>query len=860
MSQDYETKRTDLRASRNEPGGERAAAEDPLVELARIVHKNKQSGANVSSGRVGSTDYFAGLEDVAVDPAAPSSTDTERKEPSFAPVTPAAAAPVTPVSDVPVEPVAPAFAPTTPVAAASGLDELEQAFEPGKPAEAGVSSLWPDIQPGEQQPVSAETPGMADNLAAHTISQPEPQVDQAAFGRVAANDQNSLAPTLSIDLEQNLTAELEDELIGALRQSVDDTEPVAPPQKTAPEAGYSQNHFQQVQNVEPDASEPEFSRQYDVGTSASESYRVDPVAPRVDVPQPESIAAPVNPAPRFEARSPVVPEPVVSTPVSPEPAPYSEPRFEAQRFDQPVEPVAPVSSEPEARPRIDENDLFAALNPEAAVPAPAEPVSSPETAGEPAGIDALFADLDFPPPGERNNSAAPAVPAPEPETQASAADIDDMTWPAAAAEVPRAEEDETPPPPEGYDLDAVARAMQESDPSLTGAGVLPPHSDAEKEAVPQAREKSRRGLFVAAGVMGVAVLGAAGFFLIDGDGVAVPSGPPPVISGLQEPLKIYPEESPAPADTQTTKMIYDRVNDNNGTAPSNLVLPETPQPADLPPAPAGTNGGADLVPGAPKRVRTVIVRPDGTFVSENDQAAAPAVTPAPAVAPAPAATPEPAAPSNANGSRVVATTPITGAPQPAEPSVSVSAPEPAVPAPSVAETPAIVAGTSETDAVAPEPQAPAEIVSVLPRKKPAAPVQIASAPPAATTSAPAAPAPATPAPATQNSGPLNLNQQASAPAATPAPAGSTGTIASGTYIVQVTSQRSAAAASDAYSGLQRRFPAILGNRNAVIVSANVQDRGVFYRARIPTTSREEAISLCESLQGAGGDCFVRRQP
>ena len=29
---------------------------------------------------------------------------------------------------------------------------------------------------------------------------------------------------------------------------------------------------------------------------------------------------------------------------------------------------------------------------------------------------------------------------------------------------------------------------------------------------------------------------------------------------------------------------------------------------------------------------------------------------------------------------------------------------------------------------------------------------------------------------------------------------------------------------------------------------------------IPTTSREEAISLCESLQTAGGDCFVRRQP
>ena len=72
MSQDYETKRSDLRASQNEAGGERPAAEDPLVELARIVHKNKQSGANVSSGRVGSTDYFAGLDDVAGDAPAQS--------------------------------------------------------------------------------------------------------------------------------------------------------------------------------------------------------------------------------------------------------------------------------------------------------------------------------------------------------------------------------------------------------------------------------------------------------------------------------------------------------------------------------------------------------------------------------------------------------------------------------------------------------------------------------------------------------------------------------------------------------------------------------------------------------------------
>lgn len=862
MSQDYETKQSDLRASRDEPGGDRPAAEDPLVELARIVHKNKQSGANVSSGRVGSTDYFAGLEDVAVDPVAPANPDQVRQEPTFAPVAPVVAAPVAPVDEIPSpsEPIAPAD-PTPP---GLSLGDLAQASQPTATPEAGqsshVSSLWPDIHANEPQ----ETAAAPTHVPVAPVEPEAPRRESspgqvAPFERVAANDQTSLSPTLSIDLEQNLTAELEDELIGALRQSVDDTQPVSTPQPTAPsvDSRPEQSGFAGL----PDSFGKEFEaglQQHTPEVLPADSYRVEPApapAPAVSVPASEVIR-PAETQPGSTPFPSAVNEAAAASSHATSSFAPEEPSTTVPGFNEPVQPVEPVSPETASRPRIDENDLFAALNPAAAAPTVSEPVAPQHGSGEPAGIDALFADLDFPPPGDRNAAQSPTVqeptpaPAPEPDPLAGASDIDDMTWPAAAAEVPQTdEEDDTPPPPEGYDLDAVARAMQESDPSLTGAGVLPPHSAAEKEAVPQAKEKSRRGLFVAAGVMGVAVLGAAGFFLVDGDGVVVPSGPPPVISGLQEPLKIYPEESPAPADSQTTKMIYDRVNENNGSAPSNLVLPETPQPAELPPAPAGTNNGAELVPGAPKRVRTVIVRPDGTIVSEDDPAAPAAAVPAPATTPAPA-TPEPAAPAtpaNSDASRVVATTPITGTPEPVAPAAT---PEPAAPTPAVSETPAIVAGTGEPTAGQTDAQPPAEIVSVTPRKKPNAPVQVASAPPVATT----------PAPAAQNSGPLNLNQTASAPAATPAPAGNTGTIASGTYIVQVTSQRSAAAASDAYSGLQRRFPAILGNRNAVIVAANVQDRGVFYRARIPTTSRDEAISLCENLQAAGGDCFVRRQP
>lgn len=838
MSQDYETKRPDLRASRDEPGSGQSAAEDPLVELARIVHKNKQSGADVSSGRVGSTDYFAGLDDFAGSSES-SDTSPARQEPTFAP-TPGASF-GSGQADQHAEPVTAAPDASAGTAQAQSLDALTRAFEPTETVvedrSSHVSALWPDM-PGKDAPVDT-APSVSTSYTSPQPAEPRPvppsepvREPQGRFEPVAANDRSSLAPTLSVDLEQNLTAELEDELIGALRHSVDETRPFAGqpetesapdlPEPTAPQPDPFAYTGASLDTGKPAASAPAFGEGFHFDPQpAAPAVQDAEVAPVVSAP---SVAAPTG----FD-------KPVSTAPV----------HGEDLSLDIPVTPPEPA---PGQRPRIDEDDLFAALNPDhAAVSAPDQRDAG--SAGEPAGIDALFADLDFPPPGDRK-SAAPVNPEPVvevPPAQPVAAepgvpDIDDMTWPAAAASVPQADEDETPPPPEGYDLDAVARAMQESDPSLTGAGVLPPHSPAEREAVPQAREKSRRGLVVAAGILGVAVLGGAGFFLLDSDSVVVPSGPPPVISGLQEPLKIYPDQAQAPVDDQSAKLIYDRVDDNNVSGPDRLVLPETPQPAELPPAPAGTSGSADLVPGAPKRVRTVIVRPDGTFVSDDDQAAA--------AAPAPA-TPqnEPSAPAagETSGSRVVATTPIAPAASDVAPATPAETPAPASP-----ETPAIVSDAPGTDTtpVVSEPAAP--VPSVLPRKKPAAPVRVASAPPATTS----------PAPAAQNDGPLNLTQQPSAPVAPAAPAATqtSGSIAPGTYIVQVTSQRSAAAASEAYSGLQRRYPSVLGNRNAVIVSANVQDRGVFYRARIPTTSREEAISLCESLQAAGGDCFVRRQP
>ncbi len=851
MSEDYETKRTDMHTPKNDLGDDRPAVEDPLVELARIVHKNKQSGANVSSGRVESTDYFAGLEDFAGETAAARTSAPARVEPTFSSL-----AQPQPVKE-PSVPVADPF----PGPAAN---------DPAIPERANPEPAW------QEPPLQATKPAVRVTVSANPVKlstkparteEPAPKPSNAglsgsvgfAFGKdperpeypaadipaarepLGSAEETGFRPEpasdLPQDLEQNLTAELENELIGALRQAVD--EPVDTPARehAAPVPPFS-------------ATQRESSFQgFDTGGSSSriDTQHTGPSSyPQADVPV--AVTTPEQPARSYPEVRPVadrVEAGNVRTDFHLGPVP-----------EVPSPAAAPVAETGRRRPAIDENDFLAALNPSGPGPetgAAEQPVDDETSL---AGIDALFADLDFPDPANRKPVPATQPPAAT-ALSAAAEDIDEMTWPAAAEAVPQAEEDETPPPPEGYDLDAVARAMQESDPTLNGAGVLPPHSTAEKAAIPHAREKSRKGVFVAAGVLGVAVLGGAGFLLYDGDAVPVPSGPPPIISGLQEPLKVFPAEAPKAENNQSSKLIYDRVGDAGASGPEKLVLPETPKPAELPPAPASEGNGADLAPGAPRQVRTVIVRLDDTLPGASgageDAASAPEAPSVPRVV-----TTTPVVPST--GSQQ----PAAAVPAPAEPTVA----EPAPATPEATSAPAteeaqttsgetsLLAGAEEAAAAAysGETVAAAPVPTVLPRKKPEAPVRVASAP--------VEPAPAS---TSQQSGPLNLSQQASAPAA-PAPqapaasGGEAGYIAPGTYIVQVTSQRSASAASGAYAGLQRKYPGVLGNREAVIVKADLGDKGTFYRARIPTGSRDEAISLCESLKGAGGDCFVRRQP
>jgi SPOR domain len=78
----------------------------------------------------------------------------------------------------------------------------------------------------------------------------------------------------------------------------------------------------------------------------------------------------------------------------------------------------------------------------------------------------------------------------------------------------------------------------------------------------------------------------------------------------------------------------------------------------------------------------------------------------------------------------------------------------------------------------------------------------------------------------------------------------------GGVLVQVSSLRSEAVALTAFNDLQRRYPNLLGDRKPNIQRANLDGRGVYYRVRVNFPTRGQAVSMCENLKGAGGDCFI----
>ncbi len=364
------------------------------------------------------------------------------------------------------------------------------------------------------------------------------------------------------------------------------------------------------------------------------------------------------------------------------------------------------------------------------------------------------------------------------------------------------------------------------------------------------RKGRRKGLMALAAVLGVVVVGG-GVIAMLGGGEGDSDGTVPVITADGSDVKVAVESPGDNKDDEVGQAVFDRVSGRNPETDEKLVdrneepreiarivLPNAQEgeAADDGAAAVDDDGkisarisddtaqpqvGPQVTPIGPKKVRTLTVRPDGTIVENapDSQAATPQ-EPRELAGPAPATDPEPVQVQS------VRVQPEDGG-MPADESGS------------NAQAGAEPNGLGETPTAA---ETPSFDIANLPQARPTVPDLVAPSPSSAQT----APQPAASASSLTASAPTS---NASEPqVASTAPAG---------WAVQVSSQRSEEQARSSYSNLQRRFPQLLGGQEAMILQADLGDKGIYYRVRVgPMASREAAISLCENLQSAGGSCFV----
>ncbi len=613
--------------------------------------------------------------------------------------------------------------------------------------------------------------------------------------------------------------------------------------------------------------------------------REPPPPPVFAAPPPEPVVEPVRPpqppAAAYQQQHPA-PQPHTPAPVQ-QPAPprvsaAARPPLQQMPPHQPSQPATPPPHEaphvpppaaaaPAGAKKVDVGNFN--LRPTAAphVRPPAAPAADKPAPEKPAPAAARSSRWDRPaePPKPQSSGASRFAP-PRVSSQAQSSPSQPAAPPPPAADeepfgegLPFAHEGEDAA--DEFPLDAFDIV-----PGYGEDAELPPYPE-DEELEGMGKRGVPRSLVMIAGALAVVLIGVLGFVMLrptSGGG-----GTPPIIAADAGPTKISPPEPPAASNGEQNKLIYDRVDsENGGTADTNLVtpgnepiapvpssdntnnpiarviLPGAPGDGSAPAADAGNGAdtsGTDLAANdsnaetiGPRKVRTVIVRPDGTIVS-SDAVAADGSAPA-------------------SGDAVPA--PPDTAAAPAVPDV------PAVPPPATNDDTAAIAGGQSGQELAITPN-PTETPAPPAAAKTQAPTRIATPKPTPT------PVP-TPPPAAPkvvatggDGGPIDLTPgtgRAASQVASAAPtaAGAAVPLAAGGMMVQVSSQRTEDAAQATFRDLQARYPGILGGYGANIQKADLGDRGVYYRVRVGPFSSTNAQSLCNQLKGAGGDCILAR--
>lgn len=441
--------------------------------------------------------------------------------------------------------------------------------------------------------------------------------------------------------------------------------------------------------------------------------------------------------------------------------------------------------------------------------------------------------------------------------------------------------------PAPVDLDAepveqdFSEALREEEHgSFAPSGPIPGYFDDSDDDQHEQPKRGRRTL-VAAGILGLVTVGAAAAFLFR-PGAEVGAVNPPVITADNTPTRVQPEATAPGSRDEVGRVVYDRVGAGDA-APNERLGPRSEQPIAIPaiPGPAseasreisrvilpgapGDASASDRLPTsaspsrrdaimaeaeqpdaalpepsaetvdsfAPRRVRTLVVRPDGTVVASESAPSEPAPS---------NSVPLPPAGSNSAGPSRTISEPgaAAGAPEmlpvPSRGGTSVAAPDGSGP------------GRADTMQTPPRPVQRPENTTVAirrPAPQPSAGAPVSLLPGGGGAAAPAA----VPAP----------RDTVIARAPTPAQAARPAAVPSGSFVVQVSAQRSEEAALSTYRNLQGRFPNLFAQRQPLLQRADLGDRGIYYRVRVgPMSTREEAASFCEQFRAVGGDCIIAR--
>ncbi len=312
------------------------------------------------------------------------------------------------------------------------------------------------------------------------------------------------------------------------------------------------------------------------------------------------------------------------------------------------------------------------------------------------------------------------------------------------------------------------------------------------------------GKRIALAVVAVALMGgvaAAGWNMFDSS-----DGPAPTILAASEPAKVKPKDSGGKIVPNQDQAVYKSVGGEN-TAPKQAKLKDTSEKpikvaAKSTPDKTVIRASAKGVKPEtgvrvqPRRVRTVVVKPDGTIVTTVGNAAKKPLT--------------------------VAAAQVTE--------------------PTLALKPELVASDAET-------QTPTASVAKLEASQPVAKVAKPAPTKVAIQKVPAKKV-------AVKKVPVKKVAVKKAPAKKAAPI-KTASVSS-PYAVQISSQRSAAAAQKSYATLSRRFASVIGGKGVDIRKGVIKGKGTYYRVRIPANSRSAANTICSRLKAKGGACFVTR--